>query len=68
MTFFGRDCSYLLCLGLHSSFFISFTYFILKQAFILHPMAEAGVSHLAWLHYGCIPNLTIHDLIQINNT
>lgn len=47
---------------------LSFSYFIQVQAFILHPVEEAGVSHLAWLHCGCIPDLTIHHPTHINNT
>lgn len=63
-----RDCDYLLCPGLNRSSFISFTYFIHLQALIFHPVEEAGVSHLAWLHCGWIPDLAIHHLTHINNT
>ena len=41
--------------------FILLTYLIHYQAFIRHPMEEAGVSHLAWLLCGCIPAQTIHQ-------
>lgn len=56
-----RDCSYLLCLGLHSSSFISFTYFIQKPSF--HSSSHGGSrgepSGLAplWM-YSCSHNIS----------